>query len=176
MEQVGDRHRIACEGFALTVRQGAGRWDNPSPCAEWDARGIVEHVIGFHDVLLLDPVGAKPNRPKGDPAARWTVTESAIDAVIGEALAGASSAPKLSRLLPMLTLDVVVHTWDLARSVDIDPHLDPELCQVCLDLVRPNEEILRASSMFGPAVPTPADADPGTRLIALLGRDPDWGP
>ena len=32
---------------------GDGRWDRPSPCADWDARGVVEHVIGFHEVLVL---------------------------------------------------------------------------------------------------------------------------
>jgi hypothetical protein len=44
-------HGTACSGFSAIVAHGEGSWTNPSPCAEWDARGVVEHVIGFHDEL-----------------------------------------------------------------------------------------------------------------------------
>jgi hypothetical protein len=39
----------------------------------------LEHVIGFHDVLLLRPLDAKPQRPKGDPVGRWIATVRALD-------------------------------------------------------------------------------------------------
>ena len=77
-----DRHCRACAGFGQVVAQVGDRWGRPSPCAEWDARGVLEHVIGFHDVLLLRPLGAKPQRPKDDPVARWQVTEAAISGLI----------------------------------------------------------------------------------------------
>jgi hypothetical protein len=35
---------------------------------------------------------------------------------------------------------------------------------------------LRSSGMFGPAVSVSEDADSATRIIALLGRDPEWTP
>jgi hypothetical protein len=40
--------------------------------------GLVEHVIGFHDVLILRPMGAKPERPKNDPVRRWVLTHDAL--------------------------------------------------------------------------------------------------
>ncbi|HUD18224.1 MAG TPA: hypothetical protein VMQ59_13235 [Acidimicrobiales bacterium] len=55
-----------------------------------------------------------------------------------------------------------------------DPRLDPDLCEICYQVVRPNEARLRSSGMFAPAVPVAEEADAVTRLLALLGRDPAW--
>jgi uncharacterized protein (TIGR03086 family) len=173
-EQI-DRHGFACERFSVIVQQAGGHWDAPSPCSEWDARGVVEHVIGFHDALLLRPTGNKPERPKGDEATRWAITVPAIlfslEKVASE---DSDSEVDLHRLLPVLTADVVVHTWDLAKAVGVDPQLDPGQCEVSLEVVRPNDERLRKTGMFGEAVPVPEDADSATRLVAFLGRDPAW--
>ena len=180
MEGIVANHRRACEGFSAVVVQGGGAWANPSPCREWDAEAVVEHVIGFHDVLLLGPTGAKPSRPKGDPVARWSVTVSAIDSametVASGTEAGRSGATelRLDTLLPMLTTDVMVHTWDLARAIDVDPQLDQLLCELSFQAALSHDEQLRASGMFGAAVPVPADADAGSRLVAFFGRDPEW--
>ena len=101
MSDVITNHRRACRGFSAVVAQGEGSWENPSPCSEWDARGVVEHVIGFHDQLLLLPTGTKPTRPKDDPIARWAETVPAIDS----AMKVAPMPPEvdLDRLLPALT-------------------------------------------------------------------------
>ena len=60
------RHRRACYGFGAVVEQVGERWERPSPCPEWDARDVLEHVIGFHEVLLFRPLGIKANRPRDD--------------------------------------------------------------------------------------------------------------
>ena len=82
MSEVVDHHRRACDGFTRAVAAASGRWDAPSPCSDWDARGVLEHVIGFHDVLLLTPLEAKPTRPKEDPIARWSLTVDALFAAL----------------------------------------------------------------------------------------------
>jgi uncharacterized protein (TIGR03086 family) len=175
-----DRHLRACDGFSFAVGNGTGRWDWPSPCTEWDARGVVEHVIGFHDVLLLRPLGAKPDRPKDDPMARWAVTVPAIASV----LLGANDDLKvtvpdgpdmeLARLVPMLTTDVLTHTWDLAKAVGAPVLADPDLCVDAYNVARRNIFSLQKSERFAPSVSVPEDADPVTKLVALLGRDPAW--
>ena len=123
----------------MIVHQADGAWDNPSPCTEWDARGVVEHVIGFHDVLLLRPTGTKPQRPKDDPVARWDVTGAAIRTAIDRAATQPTSAddpsqPDLARLLPMLTTELLLHSWDLARAVGVDPRLDSGLCEASYEM------------------------------------------
>ena len=71
---LGERHLAVCRRFGESVRAAKGKWDRPSPCDAWDARGVLEHVIGFHDVLLLRPLGLKPDRPRDDPQRRWELT------------------------------------------------------------------------------------------------------
>jgi uncharacterized protein (TIGR03086 family) len=178
VDEMTSRHLLACEGFSAIVHQADGAWDNPSPCTEWDARGVLEHVIGFHDVLLLRPTGTKPKRPRDDPTARWDVTAAAVRAAVdgsrAEPSADDSSQPDLARLLPMLTTEVLLHTWDLARALGVDPRLDSGLCEVSYQMALSNDQKLRSSGLFGPAIPVPDDTDPATRLVAFLGRDPEW--
>jgi uncharacterized protein (TIGR03086 family) len=178
-----ERHRRACEGFDHTIATAADRdtWDAPSPCAEWDARGVVEHVIGFQDVLLLSQLGVEAQRPRDDPQARWRATEEAIFAALGANgtldkvvdVPGMGQSP-VSRLLPTLTTDVLIHTWDLARAVGADVKLDPELCRLAYERAVPFDDVLRSSGMFGPKVDVADDADLQTKLIAFFGRDPNW--
>jgi uncharacterized protein (TIGR03086 family) len=172
-------HQRACSGFGdVVVRVGDG-WNRPSPCPEWDARGVLEHVIGFHDALLLRPLNAKPSRPKDDPVARWQVTVPVIFSVVEEhwdhsvAVPGSASLD-LGALLPMLTADVVVHTWDLAKAAGVPVNLDPDLCETALAGARQRDQGLRTSGMFEPAVHVPADSPVADQLVAFLGRNPGW--
>jgi uncharacterized protein (TIGR03086 family) len=162
-------HRRARATFTQVVgrAQAVNGWDRQSPCPEWDARGVLEHVIGFHDQLILRPLDAKPPRPKDDPVARWKVTD--------EALAAALTRPEVKKdLIGVLATEVLVHAWDLASAVGEDVALDPELCQVGVERAEANRDKFEASDMFGPFVPVPADASAQDRLLGLFGRDPKW--
>jgi len=166
-------HRNACDGFTAAVRSAAGRWDAPSPCPEWDARGVLEHVIGFHDVLVLRPLDAKPQRPNDDPAARWAVT---VDAMFGAMSHPGALDSQRESLLAVLTTDVVVHTWDLCRAVGVDVALDARLCEIGLARALSNQTMFEESDMFGPALAVPEDASVQDRLLGAFGRDPAWSP
>ena len=177
------RHRRACDGFSRVaglVQQD--QWDRPTPCSEWDARALVEHVIGFHDFLVLRPLGVRANRPRTDPAARWDATRAALFTALDQPGAldratdlpgGGQNTPRT--MLAALTTDVLVHTWDLARAIGVAPDLDPELCAAAFAAI-PTSGLPRDSGMFGADVDAPADADAATRLIAFYGRDPSWNP
>jgi uncharacterized protein (TIGR03086 family) len=170
---VTEDHRNACDGFTVAVHSSNGKWDAPSPCSEWDARGVLEHVIGFHDVLLLKPLDAKPTRPRDDPGARWALTVDALFSVLS--VPGVLIAERQS-LLGVLTTDVVVHTWDLSKAIGVPVVLDPRLCQIGLDRALANRERFEGSDMFGPPFPVPEDAPVGDRLLGFFGRDPGWSP
>jgi uncharacterized protein (TIGR03086 family) len=176
-------HARACDGLTRVVESVGDRWDHPSPCPEWDARGVVEHVIGFHDVLLLRPLGAKPERPADDMVGRWAVTDVSLRVALARPgvldrrvdVPGMGERP-VGPLLDALTTDVLVHSWDLARAIGEQVALDPDLCRDAYERALPNDERLRASGMFGPRVAVAADADVQTLLLAFLGRDPAWAP
>src|SRR5271167_3006758 len=130
--EIAGRHLRACRRFGQAVAAAPDRWSAPSPCTDWDARAVVEHVIGFHDVLLLRPMGAKPDRPKGDPAARWEITYAALvalferpglfDGPVDVPAVGNNPPTRIEAapLVGLLSQDVLVHTWDLARAVGAD--------------------------------------------------------
>lgn len=165
-------HLAVCRRFGEAVRSAHGKWDHPSPCDEWDARALLEHVIGFHDVLVLRPLVSKPNRPRDDPQSRWELTY--------RALAGAL-VPDMpldtTGLLPKLTRDVLVHTWDLARAVGADDRLDPQWCELCCAGLPADSQALVASGMFkAPIALNDTENDSQKRLLALVGRDPSWRP
>ena len=148
-----------------------GAWEAPTPCPEWNARGVLEHVIGFHDVLLLRPLDAKPTRPKDDPVARWALT---VEALLRSLARPDAVTPERISLLEVLSTDVLVHTWDLAKAAGVEVTLDEELCQRGRIRATVNREKLEASDMFGPAVAVPEGASAQDRLLGLLGRDPGW--
>jgi uncharacterized protein (TIGR03086 family) len=177
-----DRHRRACDGFArVTALVPDGRWSSATPCTEWDARAVVEHVIGFHEFLLLRPLGVRAQRPRDDPAARWRATSDALfgalDApgVLDHATAlpgGGQSAPRT--MLAALTTDVLVHTWDLAVARGVDPRLDPDLCERALDALGDHDPGGGDGALVGPAIAIAAGAPLTDRLVARYGRDPGW--
>ena len=95
--------------------------------------------------------------------------EGTLDKVVD--VPGMGQSP-VHRLLPTLTTDVLIHTWDLARAVGADDALDPELCRLAYERALPFDEVLRSSGMFGAKVAMPEDADLQTKLVAFFGRDP----
>jgi uncharacterized protein (TIGR03086 family) len=174
-------HRRACDGFSrIATLVADDEWAAATPCPEWDARALVEHVIGFHEFLLLRPLGARAHRPRTGLAARWRATADTLFAALSaegvldrqtELPGGGHSTPR--QMLGSLTADVLVHSWDLGRAVGVRPELDASLCaRVYAAAV--SAGMSRDSGMFGPEVPVAVEADVVTKLVAFYGRDPQW--
>ncbi|ORW07784.1 maleylpyruvate isomerase family mycothiol-dependent enzyme [Mycobacterium kyorinense] len=162
-------HLAVCRRFGEAVRSADGKWDRPTPCEAWDARAVLEHVIGFHDVLLLRPLGLKPPRPRDNPQRRWELTYDALKEALDREWV-------IDVPLPHLTRDLLVHTWDLARAVDADDRLDPAWCTLFFDELPADSHELTASGMFAPPLAIDDDADIQSKLLARLGRNPSWRP
>ncbi|MDP9336403.1 MAG: TIGR03086 family metal-binding protein [Actinomycetota bacterium] len=183
MDELVEHHRLACDGFSRVAHAlPPETWSAPTPCTEWTARDVVEHVIGFHEFLLLRPLGARAHRPRDDPAARWDATSVALftalaaDGVLDrstELPGGGESTPRA--MIGALTTDVLVHTWDLARAARVPAALDEDLCARGYTAVRA-AEFPRDSAMFDPEVAIGEHATVTDKLVAFYGRDPAWEP
>ena len=176
-------HSRAVAGFTAVVEQVPDDgWGRETPCRAWDARALVEHVIGFHEFLLLRPLGIRAHRPRAGAAARWHATESAVrrahaDPALDEAAPFFDDASRRpAELLDALTADTLVHTWDLARAVGASDRLDRALCERAYADAHGSTAARVASGLFAAPVPVAADADVQDRLVGLLGRDPAWRP
>jgi uncharacterized protein (TIGR03086 family) len=170
-DALGERHLAVCRRFGEAVRAADGKWDRRSPCDAWDARAVLEHVIGFHDVLLLRPLGLKPDRPRDDPRRRWELTYGALEKAFELDI-----GPDATAVLPNVTRDVLVHTWDLARAVGADDRLDARWCEHFYLALPTEPQRLSPSGMFGPSVAVGDRADVQSKLLARLGRNPSWQP
>jgi uncharacterized protein (TIGR03083 family) len=175
-DDAAELHLAVCRRFGEAVRSAHGKWDRRSPCDEWDARAVLEHVIGFHDVLVLRPLALKPNRPPEDPQVRWQLTYDSL----AEALApGRATQLDTRQLIPKLTRDVLVHTWDLARAVEADDRLDPGWCELFYADLPADLQASSPSGMFKAPLAVnheTSETDAQARLLARLGRDPAWRP
>jgi uncharacterized protein (TIGR03083 family) len=169
-DDLGDRHLAVCRRFGDSVRAADGKWDRQSPCEAWDARAVLEHVIGFHDVLLLRPLGLKPDRPRDDPQVRWELTYGQLEKAFdpGRGLDVPANMPNVTR-------DVLIHTWDLARAVGADDRLDARWCELFYAALPTDPLQPSASGMFDPPV-LGDQTDAQAKLLARLGRNPDWRP
>ena len=186
---LGERHLAVCRRFGESVRAANGKWDRRSPCDAWDARGVLEHVIGFHDVLLLRPLGLKPDRPHDDPQRRWELTYGQLEKAfesgrrlferivdIPELPGNPATRLDARAMMPNLTRDVLVHTWDLARAVGADDRLDPRWCELFYAALPSDAGVPSVSGMFDAPVAVGQQTDLQSKLLARLGRNPGWRP
>ena len=81
-----------------------------------------------------------------------------------------------ARIVPMLSLDVFVHTWDLGRAAGHVVALDPDLCRTFLENLPSDETALSRTGLYASPRMVSSSSDAQSRLLARMGRDPDWSP
>lgn len=184
-------HRRALEETGLLVAGvRADQWGLPTPCTDWDVRALVNHIVAENlwvaplvegrsiaevgnryegDVLGADPVDAYEASAVACDAA--FSSEGAMDAPIGVSYGPVPGADYCGHRL----LDLLVHGWDLAVATGQEPALDPELVDLCWQLVEPQLAFLEASGVFAAPVPVADAGGVQARLLGALGRDPVAG-
>lgn len=183
-----DQLRPAAEAVTvLIVGTKPDQLDNPTPCADWNVRGLLNHLVGGAHMFAAAFKGAPPAGGPGghgevdllgnDPAAAW---QHAVDAFA----AGVDAPGALEQMVPMpwgptpggvvfelLKFDVLVHAWDLARATG--QHFDPPAAMtegalaVARQMIRPE---MRDGKSFAAEAPVAADAPAIDRLAAFTGR------
>ncbi|HYN66849.1 MAG TPA: TIGR03086 family metal-binding protein [Ornithinibacter sp.] len=180
------RHRAIAGRFTHVVRRTAD-WGAPTPVPAWAARDVVRHLVEWFPGFLEAGSGiALPAGPSvdDDPVGAWVTHADAVQAVLDDpGTRGRTFSDPHTGDLPLdravdrfYTVDVFMHTWDLARATGQDDSLDPGLCAELLAGMEPIDELLRSSGQYGPRVVVPDDAPAQDRLLGFIGRDPGWRP
>lgn len=73
-------------------------------------------------------------------------------------------------LARVLTVDLITHTWDLARAVGAQDTMDAEVVAVVLPVVELIGPLLSASGEFGSPISVPETESAQRRLLGRLGR------
>jgi uncharacterized protein (TIGR03086 family) len=185
-DRPAERHRAVGGAFTDRVR-GTRAWDVPSPVAAWAARDIVRHLTQWFPGFLAAGTGIElPTGPTvdEDPVAAWQNQYDAVQAVLDDPATPdrvlvnphVGEVPLDRAIDRFYTADVFMHTWDLARATGQDDRLDPDFCADLLAGMRQMEEVIRSSGQYGAGVSVADDADPQTKLLGFIGRDPFWTP
>lgn len=161
----------------------------PTPCAGWDLRTLLLHMddslVSLHEAGSVRRVQATRTTAAPDDLvaslreraclllAEWTADWETSSATGEDADVLVAGRPLTT---PVLTsagaLEVTVHGWDVSAACG-DPRPIPD--GLAADLLRLAPVLVDDAdrpARFGPPLEPPADASPGERLLAYLGRRP----
>jgi uncharacterized protein (TIGR03086 family) len=161
-----------------------GYLSRPTPCARWDLRTLLWHVVDSLDALGeglgTGRIGLYPldGGPVSDPAAYlhdrahrvlrgWTATG-------GDRWVSVGGQPlPVPLLIDTVAVELAVHGWDISRSCGRHRPIPPALAAEMLEVSRLVVTADTRYPLFGAPVSVPAVADPGAQLLAFLGRNPE---
>jgi uncharacterized protein (TIGR03086 family) len=189
-------NRVTAAAQDVVGRIGDDQLGLPTPCAEWDVRAILNHIL-HGDLLVMAWLRGQPWPNDGDvdylgddpKAAVLRGLSETIDEVRSGSIDRAVltrmgdlpvSAPGGDGLIQRRVGDLFVHLWDLAVATGQPTNLDPELAEEVLNhyrirIAEKPRETLKPAAVGPPPVaaekPYPADATAADRLAAYMGRD-----
>ncbi|MGQ0846972.1 MAG: TIGR03086 family metal-binding protein [Sporichthyaceae bacterium] len=174
-----DRYRgLADDLTARVMSARPNAWDNPSPCEGWTALQVMDHVIG-NSRAALDRLHNREHvsRPVTDVVAEWSTARNQVEQALLDPTQAAAPVETPFGAMPFETfvgrfmcLDMLVHTWDVARATGGDEQIDAEAAAAALAQLRPLDAQLRSPGLFGPAVEPPPGADVVVELMCFVGR------
>jgi uncharacterized protein (TIGR03086 family) len=179
MSDVLDRYRILADDFGARIKGVTEEgWDNQSPCTEWKARDVAAHVIGVHRHFLAGLDGTdEPSGDPGDLVAAWEAARADIEEALSDPDRATAIVESPFGQMPfealvgrLLSVDTLVHTWDLARATGQDETINEEFSSHALSGLAPLDGMIRGPGMFEPAIDPPLGASSQVQLLSFLGR------
>ncbi|BAW04625.1 TIGR03086 family metal-binding protein [Nocardia seriolae] len=164
----------------------------PTPCAGWDLRDLLEHMIIQHHGFAAAARGEgdialwKPQPLGDDPVGEYRAAAEVV-------LAAFAEPGVLERQLPLPEIrggivipaplaisfhfiDYIVHTWDVARALGVTVEFDDELLSAGLPVaaaVPGGAARSQPGASFAPEVDAP-NVSGLDRILSVLGRSPGW--
>jgi uncharacterized protein (TIGR03086 family) len=171
-----------------------------TPCAGWNLADLLTHMTVQHRGFAAAARGHGADEAVwqagdiaeavgGDPAGTYAAAAAAVlDAFAGDDVLDAAFA--LPELGPGATfpgamaigfhfVDYVVHGWDVARSLDRPFALAADVVAAAVPwaMAVPDGDFRTADgAVFGPAIASTGPAGDLDRILAHLGRSPQWTP
>jgi uncharacterized protein (TIGR03086 family) len=155
------------------------QWSLNTPCEDWTVRDLMRHII-VRDRGIAASVGGPPASepgPDADLIAEWHAcvtwwADGLADPVRSDTVWKTALGEMTFReaTLRMMTGELTIHSWDLARALGVDDTLDPEAVHVTLAQMRAYGDLIRRPGAMGPEVTARDEADEQTQLIAFTGR------
>ncbi|MET9216437.1 MULTISPECIES: TIGR03086 family metal-binding protein [unclassified Nocardia] len=161
----------------------------PTPCAEFDVRALLNHLLFWGPSLL----GAARKESVAPPATAETEVDltagdwpAALDTQLADLatawrdpdawqgtthMGGPTELPA-ALVGGMVVGELIVHGWDLAHALGTTVDWDDDLLRYALAETTATADQGRAMGIYGPEIPVAADAPLLDRILGLTGRDP----
>jgi uncharacterized protein (TIGR03086 family) len=189
MDLLADIQGAATEFGRLVDGTRPDQLDNPTPCADFTVRDLINHVVsGATAFAIAFDEGSVPDDQLapllgdvlGDDykgACQTAIARAGAAFTRPGALEGSVSLPfgEFSRedALGLAVFDVIVHCSDLARATDQELRLTDENAVIGLELARAHiVDAMRDGNAFADIVIIDEDSGAWAELLAYTGRRP----
>lgn len=174
-----DRATAAVADLIASIRPE--QWKEPTPCTEWDVRGVVAHLVGM-DLVFAAMIGGGPMPERGadplgdDPAGAYRASSAALLAafsapgVLEQSYRSPMGSATGAERLQIRLYDLLAHGWDLARATGIPAALPPDVAERSLEFARVQLATQSRAGRFAEPQPVAEGAPAIDRLAAHLGR------
>ncbi|WP_216870735.1 TIGR03086 family metal-binding protein [Modestobacter excelsi] len=188
MDPIAALDASAARVVQLVGQVDRSQWSRATPCADWNVRELVGHLIA----TMLGHVDLLHGAPASDLATLIQQQALAGGNDLLTAVADAATAVRAaftepgalertvhhfigdvpgSRLLDIRTTENVLHGWDLSTALGLPATIDDALADHVYQYLAPRAELLPSTGYYAPPKRTPAtDAGVQERLLALAGR------
>lgn len=184
--------RASAQTATLIAAVEPTRLGDPTPCAEFDVRALLEHLVTETDRLsgVGEGLGGSERPGDGDTQSAGVPDDGwakAYDRSRNRLAAAWAEDAKLDASVPMpwgkvpgraalaaCVMETVTHTWDLAQATGWSGALDEELGEFALGAARQSLPAGRRGGAvpFAAVREAPEGADVYGQLAAWLGREP----
>ncbi|WP_329170555.1 TIGR03086 family metal-binding protein [Streptomyces decoyicus] len=186
--------RAVRDSVTLIRRMTPADLRRPTPCAAWTLADLLAHMTAQHHGFAAAALGHGQDLshwsvgPLGpDPVAQYRdAAEHAIAAFATvESPDRAFALPEITRArtfsaaraIGFHLIDYVVHSWDVACTLDLAYAPGSELLRAALPIARAvpdGDSRLAPGSAFRPGLSVADDTGTLEQILAALGRSPDW--
>lgn len=192
MEPLSLLQTVQTSAQAVIDQTGSADHSSPTPCEGWDVAMLLDKMVTSASLFAVLCRGEKPGAKlnllfpseigRADPSAAFAAAaQDCLTSFSESKLEGEMMGP-LGVLVPknagllVRSLDCTINTWDLARSIGVEPGVDPDVPGALMDfalgfLPKVREKV--DHPRFGEPTEFNGSDELG-RLVALSGRNPSW--
>jgi len=177
--------------IAIVRSIGDDQLTAPTPCTEFDVRGLMDHLLHWAPPLegaarkeLVPPRDGGGGNSAGPGDDERVVLVDQIDRIAkawsepsaweGTTRMGSPTELPASMIGGMVLGEIVVHGWDLARATGQASEWDGEVLSFVHRELELTAEQGRAMGVYRDRVEVPDTASVLDKILGMTGRDPGW--
>lgn len=166
----------ASQWAATKVAGAVDQLDQRTPCENWDARALINHMCDSQQYFITTARGEDATMPSpeppdligSDPVLTYnSYVESTLDA-----FRAPDVQEKQAMGLGLTFVDQLVHGWDLAKATGQDTAMPPHLAEAAFALIDGQMPPDKRGDSFKSAIATAPNVPAQDKLLAYTGRNP----